>query len=619
MAQRFKLRLSDGTFLSVDVEGLRAWTHDGAALVQVVGNQQWRPLKQVLAEEENAERLLKALIPPKPKGATPAPEPEPPAAAPPPAAAAPTQAFEPAPLDLPPLDPPTFGTGTPSFGQPLAFGEPAFGDPPPVSDSPAFSEPSYREPAGAPRAATASQVLAEETSASSPDINDASLPAIRLKPLQDDGGFRSAWEDGEPEEEYEPRHEQGPLVALLGPLGQFLSRLLTPLAGLFERFSSRADRSASSPRLGAATATRDEPDGPGFGEKLKEAWSGLMEKLRELLGRLAGLLPRLAELWSGLVARFRRSDSEPEADEEEETDDEPDPDTEVPARARAPLPPRRDHPPAFEPPSFEPPASEPSQPRATLPPFVPRPASPPKPISQLAVVPLAAKVDDEPEPEEEVYQEDEPSAFMGPLWFWTKRIVVLGLLGAVGYYLYLERASWFPKAADVGQIVFRQIDKRARARQLDQKQQAALVEASARLPHLTSPTILKIFDESPLGVMDPSEVFQLTREATERGIDKLPPADAEELRALQADLSATLSAPERRRLDEYDEARSRRVIFGFENPYAMDLVAKGARALPSEKLERLRALLQQAIAEGLEVPPADSGSAASPAPSPTAP
>src|SRR6185503_797313 len=43
MAQRFKLRLSDGTFLSVDVEGLRAWTHDGAALVQVVGNQQWRP------------------------------------------------------------------------------------------------------------------------------------------------------------------------------------------------------------------------------------------------------------------------------------------------------------------------------------------------------------------------------------------------------------------------------------------------------------------------------------------------------------------------------------------------------------------------------------------------
>jgi hypothetical protein len=602
MAQRFKLRLSDGTFLSVDVDGLRAWTHDGAALVQVAGSQQWRPLRQVLAEEENAERLLKALIPPQPKkdGAA-----EPSVTAP--AAAAPTQVFEPAPLDLPPLDPPAIGTGTPSFGQPLAFGQPSFGDIPPMSDSPAFSEPSYREPAVAPRTAVTSQVLAEETSSSSPDINDASLPAIRLKPLEDDGGFRSAWEDGELEEEDEQRHEQGPLVALLSPLGQFLSRMLTPLSSLLERFSSRESREESSPRLRAAAASRDEVERPGFVEKLKEAWSGLMEGL-------AGLVERLAELWSGLSARFRRSDSAPEADEEEETDDEPDDVTEVPARARAPLPPRRVDPPAFDPPAFENPAGDLPQP-----PFVPRPAAPPKPISQLAVVPLAAKVDDEPEPEEEMYEEEEPSALAGPLWFWTKRIVVLGVLGAVGYYLYLERASWFPKAADVGQIVFNQIDKRARARQLGEKQQAALVEATLRLPHLTSPTILMVYGQSPLGVMDASEVFQLTREATERGIDKLPPADAEELRALQNDLSATLSAPERRRLDEYDLARSRRVIFGFENPYAMNLVAKGARALPSEKLERLRVLLQQAVAEGLKVPPADSGSAAAPAPSPTVP
>jgi hypothetical protein len=49
----------------------------------------------------------------------------------------------------------------------------------------------------------------------------------------------------------------------------------------------------------------------------------------------------------------------------------------------------------------------------------------------------------------------------------------------------------------------------------------------------------------------------------------------------------------------------------------MDLVAKGARALPSEKLVRLRALLQQAVAEGLKVPPADSDTSASPAPTPT--
>src|SRR4029453_16743353 len=123
----------DGTFLSVDVDGLRAWTHDGAALVQILGSQQWRPLKQGPAEEENAERLLRALIPPQPKKDATA---EPPAPA-----AAPVEAPRPGDLDLPPLDPPSFATGTPSFGQPLAFGERAFGDPPPVSEPRAFSEP----------------------------------------------------------------------------------------------------------------------------------------------------------------------------------------------------------------------------------------------------------------------------------------------------------------------------------------------------------------------------------------------------------------------------------------------------------------------------------------------
>src|SRR5262245_23320404 len=194
-----------------------------------------------------------------------------------------------------------------------------------MSDAPAFSEPAYREPAVVPRAAVASQVLAEETSSSSPDINDASLPAIRLKPLEDDGGFRSAGEDGEPVEEEDARHEPGPPVALLGPLAQCLSRLLTPLAGAVDALSSRHRREASSPRLRGAAASRDEPEGPGFVEKLKEAWSGLMERLGELFG---GLTTR----FSGLTARFRRSESEPEpeADEEDDADDEPESETVVP-------------------------------------------------------------------------------------------------------------------------------------------------------------------------------------------------------------------------------------------------------------------------------------------------
>src|SRR5207344_3389879 len=79
---RYKVRLGDGTFMSVDLDGLRAWSHDRAAVAQAVGSQQWRPLNDVLTEEENAARLLRALIPPQPKKATtadplPAPEPAP--------------------------------------------------------------------------------------------------------------------------------------------------------------------------------------------------------------------------------------------------------------------------------------------------------------------------------------------------------------------------------------------------------------------------------------------------------------------------------------------------------------------------------------------------------------
>ena len=515
------------------------------------------------------------------------PEPSAPAAAPV-EEPQPVEAPQPGDLDLPPLDPPGFGTGIPSFGQPLAFGEPAFGDPPPASDSPAFSEPAFREPAVAPRPAPASQVLAEETSSSSPDINDASLPAIRLKPLEEDSGFRSAWEDGEAEEEAEARHEQGPLVAILGPLGGFLSRVLTPLAPLLDRFSSRGAREeVSLSRPSESSSSRDEADGPTLGEKLKAAWSGLTE--------------RLAEAWRGLTARLRRSESEPEADEEDEVESEPEPEPKSrgrPARRfRRAASTRRSGPPRFHRWSRGPRARRSrsaSWPSCRSPPRSTNPSRSRRRSTRGRSRPRSWDRSGSGRSGSSCSACSRPSA---PTSIASAR-------------------AGSRRAADVGQIVFKQIDKRARAGQLNQKQQQALVEATARLPHLTSPTILMIYEQSPVGVMDASEVFQLTREATERGIDKLPPADAEELRALQNELAATLRPPERRRLDEYDEARARRVIFPFENPYAMDLVAKGARALPSEKLVRLRALLQQAVAEGLKVPPAEPDPSASPAATP---
>ena len=50
MPREYKLRLGDGTVMAVDEQGLRGWAVDGKAMVQAAGSQQWRPLKEVLAE-----------------------------------------------------------------------------------------------------------------------------------------------------------------------------------------------------------------------------------------------------------------------------------------------------------------------------------------------------------------------------------------------------------------------------------------------------------------------------------------------------------------------------------------------------------------------------------------
>ena len=44
------------------------------------------------------------------------------------------------------------------------------------------------------------------------------------------------------------------------------------------------------------------------------------------------------------------------------------------------------------------------------------------------------------------------------------------------------------------------------------------------------------------------------------------------------------------------------MIFPFENPHVMELVARGARALPPERLERLQALTHKAVSAGIESP-----------------
>src|SRR5262249_23493294 len=54
MARQYKLRLSEGTLLGVDLDGLRAWLHDSGARVQRVGSVRWLPLSEMIAIETAA-------------------------------------------------------------------------------------------------------------------------------------------------------------------------------------------------------------------------------------------------------------------------------------------------------------------------------------------------------------------------------------------------------------------------------------------------------------------------------------------------------------------------------------------------------------------------------------
>jgi hypothetical protein len=564
MPQRYKVRLGDGTFVSVDADGLRDWEHDPLAVAQAAGNPQWRPIQDVLVDEENAARLLRALVRPTPKKQAALSPPE----------AEPGPAADPA----PPLGEPE-AYSPPAFGHSLGFGEPAFGEPVPTGEPLRFGdsmggEPPFHEPhAVTPRQSL--QVLADEPSAyGSADAPDPGAPKIRMKPVDDEpSGFRSAWDEGEEGHEGDAQqtaedHLQGPLLTLLAPLGAFLSRVLEPVGPVLSRWSSglpsrrRADSTWSEPTPEPAVTIQA---GPGWREALGGYWS------------------RLVAGFKGLVARFQRTRS----DVEPEPEFEPEFDLPVAAPSRAASGVARALPPQREPPAAAVRADAPAH------------------VSQLPVVPLAEAV--EPRVEEDVYEEERPSAFLGALWLWTQRIVTLAILATAALYAYRERGIWFPKAADVGQTVFTAIDREAHSRERAERLQRALEDATARLPQLNRETILLVFAHSPIGVLEPPAVFQQTREAAERGLEHLAPADAEELRGLEQQLEGELSAPERRRLEEYDQARTRRAVFPFENPYAMDLVAKGARSLPQARLDRLRALLQQAVSAGMPAP-AEPGS-----------
>jgi hypothetical protein len=559
MLQRYKLRLGDGTVLTVDPDGLRTWQTDGKASVQVAGTQVWRPLREYLAEEESAARLARALVPPEPRRA--------PVTSPP----------ELSPSDLPPPELPPLELSPPELPPPSRPAELPVGAPPMV------------------------QALAEDTAvAGTPaapwrDRQEAAAraPAIRLKPLDDEPPapyvFPSARTDDDDdfeEEDQAQRHDrlEGPLLQVISTFGNLLSRCLDPLTALLRGWPStsadelaprraahaspnparRPSPTVTAPPRARVLAENPLPPKPPDDEERPEA------TIRQgFSGRLSGWVAGLAG-WVGRLAGGHRP--EPLVLSHE------------PAPKRQPAPAAR------------------------------QPLAPPVPISELPVLRFAEV--HEPVEVEDVYEGERAESPFPVLWLWTKRIVLVGGLGTAGVLAALYWQTWFPRAAELGQRVFTEIDRQARSSQRTEEQQRALREATERLPQLAPGTIRLVLSASDRGVPDPPEVFQLASEAADRGLSALTPPEADELRALQRELLGHLRPPERARVAEYDRARSRRVVFPFENPHALELVARGARAMPSQSRERLQTLLGKAVAAGLRLPATSPASAPSEEPAP---
>ncbi len=177
----------------------------------------------------------------------------------------------------------------------------------------------------------------------------------------------------------------------------------------------------------------------------------------------------------------------------------------------------------------------------------------------------------------------------------TKRLLVMGGLVAAGLFAALSSETWLPKAAPSGRLVV----KTGRLKQSGdeaERQRQAQQAARQRLPHLAPETIRLVLAKSATGVLDPPALFRVTCDAVDRGSWALTPEEAQELQALRRELLDALLPSEAERVLEYDDTRARRATLPFENRAALDLFARGVRALPSRSRTRLQVLFGKAVA-----------------------
>jgi hypothetical protein len=133
--------------------------------------------------------------------------------------------------------------------------------------------------------------------------------------------------------------------------------------------------------------------------------------------------------------------------------------------------------------------------------------------------------------------------------------------------------------------------------------------AMDRLPHLAPETIQLVISHGEYGLNDPADLFRRAQSAASRGTSALTEEEAQELRTLRASVVGALRPGERERVRAYDRIRvGRDLLSAGEDAKVMALFARGVRALPPPKRERLRELLGKSIAAVLT--PAGAASSA---------
>jgi hypothetical protein len=584
MPADYKLRLGDGTILAVDEAGLRTWLIDSKAMVQPAGSRRWMPLREALAHVQayNAAEARRQEARPRPEPEPePAPAPPPPPVTPPAAAPAPKPP-PPAPAEAPAPPPPEPEpelqlTQAPALALVLEQMEPPAPVPaptPPPAPAPSVAKPPAAKPPVAPTPVAAPPVAAA-TPRPAPPVPKPAVPKPPAPAAAAPPPRPIAAAPSKPVESVPPA---APLdlaevarTALVAPLDETRRDDTPPTADERPQMApppadppiiafKPLDEAALRERA-KATMHEEEED------ELELEELPLVDPAEDPLTRATR---KGQDLLATAAARVRKLVES--------------------AASSTPTPTPAPKPAVGTP-------SSPSAPRETV-------AAPP-PVSDLPVLRFA----------------DEKEKVRAPKVGMKGKLLIAG--GVAAILIVATGWAWIPDLIQAGRRWASRTDKKQEVPSpppasptpppptLPPEIQAAVDQ----LPHLTPETIEVVIKRSAYRPRDPAEVFSRAETAAVRGMSSLPEEEAKELAALRLAVARSLRPMDRQRVRGYERIRTGRELLSVsEDVRVLALFARGVRALPPEKRERLQTLLGKAIVAELGPLPSPDGtySAATP-------